>query len=100
MPASADGAEALPAWEVTAKRKLQIQTDTIAPFARLTSPLQSDEITAIDDAQQLARLIAERSFTAFDVTLAYIQRAAKAHERAGRTMTRHTLELTACRRTV
>ena len=88
MSSSADIAEALPAWQVTARKKLQIQADTIAPFARLSSPLQSDEITAIDDAQQLARLIATAHFTAFDVALAYIQRAAKAHEKVGRILNR------------
>lgn len=70
-----------PQWQAVVARKLDIQKDTIAPFLRLEAPPQADGITGIDDVEALAESIASRKCTAFDVALAYIQQAARAHEK-------------------
>lgn len=79
MPDGGGGGEKAP-WRHTAEKKRRIQAETLAPFARLEGPAEAEEITAIDDVAELAGAIARGRFRAFDVALAYVQSAARAHE--------------------
>lgn len=61
-------------WLKTSLKKREIQKSAIAPFRTIEYPLNADAITAIDSVDTLAREIATGRLTAYDVTLAYLQR--------------------------
>lgn len=75
--------EETPQWLITSDKKRRIQAETIAPFTRLQGPANADAISGIDDIEDLAGLIAKGELRAFDVALAYVQKAAWAHEKVG-----------------
>ena len=63
-----------PAWITVSKKKRELQRAAIDPFRSTDYPSNAQAITNIDDAFELASLIARGQFKALDVTLAYIQR--------------------------
>lgn len=65
-----------PQWLSTVKKKRELQASAIAPFRDIDLPANSDVITSIDEVSELAKLIAEGRYKAYEVALAYIKRQA------------------------
>ena len=63
-----------PSWMTVSKRKRELQQAAITTFRSLEALSNAHTITDIDDASELAALIARGEYTALDVTMAYIQR--------------------------
>lgn len=70
-----------PPWLLTAEKKRGIQAATIAPFTRLEGPADAEAILAVDDVGALAEAIARGRWTAFEVAVAYVQKAAGVGEK-------------------
>lgn len=61
-------------WLVIAKDKRRSQAQILEAFRRNFTASEKAWITDIDDVAALARRIADGELTAYDVTLAYVQR--------------------------
>ncbi|KAK0862137.1 hypothetical protein LTS02_007384 [Friedmanniomyces endolithicus] len=70
-----------PRWQKTKSNKAALQAEAIRPFLDQQPNAVHDAITAILDVEELASRIARQEFTAHDVVLAYIRKAATAHQK-------------------
>ena len=69
-----EAAESQPPWLNKVLRKREIQQTAISPFRIIQYPANADAITVINDIDTLAAEIRKGVFSAYDVTLAYLQR--------------------------